>query len=164
MVRTPRTLCLAALVLALAALVASPASAQTRYSLVHGCYALKAANGKALAGGSQIRMQATTLGRYLLYRPDRTYLAAQGDGSVKPDAAPSPAADWTVKPAGGGAFTLSPQSAKTKVLTAGADGSGKLATAPGAAARIRFSKASGCAVFPEAPLDASGRPRKAATS
>ena len=41
-------------------------------------------------------MQATTLGSYLLYRPDRTFLAAQADGSVAPDAEPSPAADWRV--------------------------------------------------------------------
>ena len=45
-------------------------------------------------------MQATTLGRYLLYRPDRTFLAAQDDGSVAPAPEPSPAADWRVKEAG----------------------------------------------------------------
>ena len=56
-------------------------------------------------------MQATALGRYLLYRPDSTFLAAQGDGSVSPASAPSPAADWRVEPAGSGLFTLSPQSA-----------------------------------------------------
>jgi hypothetical protein len=160
MVRTPRTLCLAALVAALAALAAAPASAQTRYSLVHGCYALKSAGGAALKTGAHVRMQATTLGRYLIYRPDGTFVAAQGDGSVAPDKAPSPAADWRLTPAGGGAFRLSPQSAKTKALAVQGDGSGRLAST----GSIRFTKTAGCATFPEAPLDARGRPARASTS
>src|SRR6478672_7766707 len=101
---------------------AQAAPAQTRYSLVHGCYALTSASGRPLAGAEHVRMQATALGRYLLYRPDRTFLAAQGDGSVKPDAAPSPAADWSVKPAGSNLFALSPQSATGRVLAVAGDG------------------------------------------
>src|SRR4051812_10614360 len=85
--------------------------AQTRYSLVHGCYSLTSANGRPLAGANQIRMQATALGRYLLYRPDRTFLAAQDDGGVSSSDAPSPAADWRVKKVGKRLFSLSPQSA-----------------------------------------------------
>src|SRR5690242_12546306 len=87
---------------ALAALVsAAPASAATtagpnRYSLQGGCYALQDGNGKAIAGADQIRMQATDLGSYLLYRPDKTYLAAQSDGSLAPATAPSPASDFVV--------------------------------------------------------------------
>ncbi len=153
----------------LAALVfATPASAapQTRYSLVHGCYSVSSANGHALTGGEHVRMQATTLGRYLLYRPDATFIAAQDDGSVKPASQPSPAADWRVDPAGSGAFTLTPQSVTGRVLSVGAGGAGALAdpSAAGDSARITFTPASGCAVFPEAPLNATGTPAKGATS
>ncbi|MEA2470470.1 MAG: hypothetical protein QOE38_1469, partial [Thermoleophilaceae bacterium] len=40
-----------ALALLTAPALAQAAQLQTRYSLVHGCYALTAANGKAVAGG-----------------------------------------------------------------------------------------------------------------
>src|SRR4051794_16175563 len=139
------TLALVALLLA-AAPAAEAAKAQTRYSLVHGCYALKGPDGKALPGAAQVRMQATTLGRYLLYLPDSTYLTAQDDGSVSPASEPSPAADWTVKRASGGLFTLTPQSDGTRVL------------------KVHFAPATGCAVYPEAALDAKGRPAKGNTS
>ena len=84
---------------ALAAIVAGPApagaaTAPTRYTLANGCYSLEGPAG--LAGAERVRMQATTLGSYLLYRPDRTFLAAQSNGSVAPAAEPSPAADWRV--------------------------------------------------------------------
>src|SRR4051794_34278077 len=152
--------------LALLALPAAADAAQTRYSLVHGCYALSSAGGQPLTSGTQVRMQATTLGRYLLYRPDRTFLAAQDDGSVAPASEPSPAADWSVRPAGNGLFTLAPQSAGDRVLAVNSGGAGTLAAPAGAgdAARIRFTPASGCATYPEAPLDATGRPSKGATS
>src|SRR3954471_23072248 len=142
------------------------AHAQTRYSLVHGCYSLTSAGGTALTDAAHIRMQATTLGRYLLYREDETFLAAQDDGSVQPDADPSPAADWEVKPAGAGLFTLTPQSATGQVLSVGSDGAGALAdpAAAGDAARIKFTPADGCAVYPEADLDATGKPAKGNTS
>src|SRR2546423_3739156 len=149
---------------ALALLAMPPLSAQaaqppTRYSLVHGCYALTAANGRSLTDAAQVRMQATALGRYLLYRPDGTFLAAQGDGSVRPANEPSPAADWRVEPAGRGLFTLSPQSASGPVLAVSGSGAGSLAAAAAAgdAARIRFVPASACAVYPEAALDATGK-------
>src|SRR3954452_20578703 len=70
------------------------ATAANRYSLQGGCYALQDASGKTVTGGESIRLQATTLGRYLFYRPDHTFLAAQPDGSLAPATAPSPAADF----------------------------------------------------------------------
>src|SRR4051812_20740576 len=157
---------LAALALLGTPLATSAAAAPTRYSLVHGCYALKAANGQALTDGEHVRMQATTLGRYLLYRPDSTFLAAQDDGSVAPASEPSPAADWRVDPAGSGLFTLTPQSASGRVLSVSPGGAGSLAdpATAGDAARIQFVPTDGCAVFPEAALDASGSPAKGDTS
>jgi hypothetical protein len=85
-------------------------------------------------------MQATDLGSYLLYRPDRTYLAAQPDGSLAPASTPSPAADFVVQNGNGVNFTMTPKSNPNQVHT------------------VRFAPAQGCAVFPEAELDATGTP------
>jgi hypothetical protein len=121
---------------------AASAAGPDRYSLQGGCYSLQDGSGNAIAGGEQIRLQATTLGRYLFYRPDRTYLAAQADGSFAPADAPSPAADFVVEDAASGAFTVAPLSNPDQKTT------------------VRFAPAQGCAVFPEAELDATGTPRK----
>jgi hypothetical protein len=92
-------------------------------------------------------MQATTLGRYLLYRPDRRFVAAQAGGSVGVADAPSAAADWRVDDAGQGAFTLTPMSSGAPPLT-----------------DVRFHAADGCADYPEAELNATGTPSKGDTS
>ena len=84
---------------------AGAAAAPTRYTLANGCYALQGSSGQVVAGGDHVRMQATTLGSYLLYRPDHTFLATHDDGSVAPDQRPSPAADWRVTEAPGRTFT-----------------------------------------------------------
>src|SRR3954471_22498114 len=122
---------LGALVAALA--LAGPATAaQTRYSLANGCWSLQAPTGQVIPGAERVRMQATTLGSYLLYRPDRTFLAAQGDGGIAPAQEPSPAADWRVSETGTGeTFTLAPASG-------------------GAPVTARVVPATGCAVYPEA--------------
>src|SRR3954470_23336336 len=161
-----------ALVLVALAMLVAPLGAQaadkpqTRYSLVHGCYALTAAPRRPLAAAKQVRMQATALGRYLLYLPDRTFLAAQGDASVSPASEPSPAADWTVKRAGRGLFSLSPQSARDRVLAVAGNGAGTVVnpSTAGNAGQIRFVKAKGCAVYPEAALNATGKPSGGNTS
>jgi microsomal dipeptidase-like Zn-dependent dipeptidase len=153
----------AALALAAIPAAASAAETPTRYSLANGCYTLTGPDGRAVGGADRVRMQATALGRYLLYRPDRTFVAAHDDGSVSPADAPSRAADWRVAEAGDGTFTLSPMSAEGRVLTAGAGGAGALAdpATAGDAAHLRFVPADGCGVFPEAALDATGRPAAA---
>jgi hypothetical protein len=155
--------------LALALIAAAPISiasaAPTRYSLAGGCYGLRsAATGEAVAGAQRLRMQATTLGRYLLYRTDRRVLAARGDGSVAPAEMASPAADWRVRRVGGSTFRLSPMSAQGRVLRLGGDG--RLALAPktnGLRARFRFRKARRCARYPEARLSARGKPWRGKT-
>jgi hypothetical protein len=134
---------------ALAVVLSLPAlahAAQTRYSLQGGCYALQDGSGKTIPGGEQIRMQATGLGSYLLYRPDQTYLASQADGSLAPAAQPSPVADFVTDSAGSGTFTIAPRSAPANKTT------------------VRFAPAGGCAVFPEAELDATGTPKKSPLS
>jgi hypothetical protein len=110
---------------------AAPAiAAPTKYSLAGGCYAVG-----GLPGATQVRMQATGLGSYLLYRPDRTFVSADGVATV-----PSPATDWQIEDAGG-AFTAAPKSA------------------PGQRRTVTFTPAQGCATYPEAELDATGTPR-----
>src|SRR3954463_2059070 len=135
-----RTSAIVAAAVALLTPAPSAAQAPTRYSLAGGCYALS-----GVSGADHVRMQATALGRYLLYQPDRTFLTAQDDGSVAPASAPSPAGDWRADDTGGGTFSLTPVS--------GGD----------ALTGVRFTPADGCAVYPEAELDATGTPAKGAT-
>ena len=87
----------------------------TRYSIVHGCYSLAPESGGTVAkqgdayatvGGQAeaFRMQATDLGRYLLYGRDADFLALAGD-AIAPATEPSDDADWTVRESGAG-FTI----------------------------------------------------------
>ncbi len=120
----------AALLVAAALLLATPADAATRDRLGGGCYRVT-----GLAGAEAVRMQATTLGRYLLYRPDATFVTAAGAA-----AAPSAAAEWRV------------------------DDDGTMTSRTGdRVGPVRLENASGCAVFPEASLNASGTPSRGAT-
>jgi hypothetical protein len=163
----PRALAALAVALVVAAPAAAAAQTPTRYSLAGGCYGLTSAPSRqTVPGAERLRMQATTLGSYLLYRPDRTFLAVQGDESVAPAEKPSPAADWRVADAGAGTFTLSPASEPDRVLSLEEDGRLTLAprAAAGQAAQFAFRPAAGCAVYPEAELSAHGRPAKRKTS
>lgn len=115
---------------------AAQAKAPTRYSLANGCFA-----AKGLPGAEQVRMRATALGSYLLYRPDGTFVSATG---VAPE--PSAATDWVVRKAAGSTFFLTAKS-------------------PGATRRTAtFVPATGCATFPEAGLNATGTPARGRTS
>ena len=67
------------------------------YAMAGGCYAL---------GGQPLTFQATGLGSYLLYAPDRTFLAATASGGAAWPTSPSPDSDWTVREAGRGSSTF----------------------------------------------------------
>lgn len=117
-------------------LAAAPvAQGAARHRLANGCFDVRAA-GEPLA--TQVRMQATDLGAYLLYLPDGRYVGAGGE----PVDAPSPEADWTVR--GRGRFTLRSQAGETLP------------------APVRFTRARGCARYPNANTDVSGKVRRAA--
>ena len=110
-------------------------------------------------------MQATALGKYLLYGRARDFLAlnaearwGRGDRAARRRA--EPAADWTVTEEGRGRSSLV---ASGKALGAGEGGS-LVPVAPGEAARFAFVPAEGCAVYPEVELSASGRPLTGAPS
>ena len=157
---------LLALLLAAALPTVARADAPTRFSLAGGCYDLRALSGSVVANGSQLRLQATRLGSYLLYTPGRQFLAAGDAGNVGPVAQPSPQADWQVDDAGGGAFTLTPASAPGRFLTAAGDGGLSLG---GSGTKLAFTPANGCADLPggraERDRDAvEGRRRRTARS
>jgi microsomal dipeptidase-like Zn-dependent dipeptidase len=143
---------------------------QTRYSLVNGCYGLRAdGQGKfiaregdgfaaraGLSGAEPIRMQATDLGRYLLYASGEDFIALSGDEVVSDNQASS-AADWTVRPRGEG-FTLTNRAAGRQ-LALGAGGA--LVSVPeGAGRAFVFKPVGGCAVYPEVEVNATGPVRR----
>ena len=119
--------------LALLLLPATASAQDSRYSLAGGCFAL--ATGGRRAGAEQVRLQATALGRYLLYRAGPHVPRRAGGRRVAPAPEPSPAADWRVEEAGGGAFTLAPLRRRRD------------------ADRVRFAPAEGCADYPEADAE-----------
>ena len=177
--RSPaRTGALAALIAVLGWIVAgSPQGAAaaektTRYSLAGGCYALHSESADAFvarAGGGYrasagrvgeaepFRMQATTLGRYLLYGGARDFLALDG-GDVAAAAEPSDDADWTVRESDG-AFTIANEFAGKRLAVGGGG-----ALVAGEPERFDFVEASGCPEYPEVDLNASGGPVKGKTA
>jgi hypothetical protein len=64
--------------------LATTAQAQTRYSLVHGCYSLSSpSRGTPIAASvGPFAMQAAALGVYLLYGPQGDYLSDDGTGDL----------------------------------------------------------------------------------
>jgi len=141
----------------------------------------RASAGQA-GDGERFRMQATALGRYLLYGRDRDFLAS-GRQDVTPElpqplpvpvppvgttrehiqseASPSESADWTVNVAGDG-FELS---LGDRVLATNDAGELLLADRGGAGERARFTfvPAEGCADYPEAETNVTGEPGRGAT-
>jgi hypothetical protein len=163
--------------LATAGTAAADEAGDARYGLVHGCYALrpaghdglvaKAGDGYRAAGtpaqAEAFRLQATTLGRYLLYGRAADYLAAGDRDTAVTAGDGGPAADFEVRDAGTDTFTLT--SLTGRQLASAPDGTITL-TAPGAvdeAHRFTFVPAEHCAVFPEADINAAGEPGKGAT-
>src|SRR4051812_16484651 len=88
-VRIPAAL---AALIVVGALAAPASAAETRYSIVHGCFDV------AGVQGGPFRMQATTLAEYLLYSKDQKFLAA--DGSLADS--PSEGTEWRASDKGGG--------------------------------------------------------------
>ncbi|MGE4425312.1 MAG: membrane dipeptidase [Solirubrobacteraceae bacterium] len=113
-----------------------------------------AATARTARDGEPFRLQATALGRYLLYGRDRTALSRRGDGIVSPRA-PGPAGDWIVSESGD-AFTLQllGGSGYLRVRDGGALHSS--GSAGGDVGRFRMVPTEGCATFPEAELNVTG--------
>ena len=150
---------------------------EDRYDLVHGCYGVravsdgdylaKAGNGytalaDTLDGAEPFRMQATDLGKYLLFGEAEDFLAiSQADplpppvGGIVSDDAPSGRADWTIDGAPG-AFTITNES-ESKALAVNASGN-VVPVAPGQADSFAFDQTTGCAEYPEVDLNVTGAP------
>jgi hypothetical protein len=132
---------LGALAFAAALAAAAPAAAApTRYSLAGSCRAVTA-GGQTVAPGP-LRMQAVTLGRYLLYTPGRTFIVDKATGTLGTSGAPSSAAEWTVDGTSGSFTLTNRETGRTLPAT--------------------FPAATGCADYPEAGIDATGTTFKGA--
>jgi hypothetical protein len=120
---------------------AARAQSLTRYSLVNGCYALRSPSGDSAIAPAvgPFRMQAAALGVYLLYGPQGDYLVDDGTGTLQGASAPSTAAEWTVDGSSAQGFTIADLGTGFKLP-------------------VSFTPATGCAVYPEAGVDATGTP------
>ncbi len=140
------------------------ASPTDRYDLAGGCYLVGTEGGwlRDEAGtlrvvadrdrATPLHFQATELGRYLLFGPDKLFVARSGDG-VGTDEAPSRAAEWWVEERGDG-FVLvggddAPDPSRGLTSTAGA-------AAVGEPAAVSFRGADGCATWEEIEVNVSG--------
>jgi microsomal dipeptidase-like Zn-dependent dipeptidase len=156
------------------ALFAPAAGAVDIYAYANGCYALRDANtnsfvvrdalgyaatAQTAAAATPFRMQATALGRYLLYGPDERMPSADALVSVSSTATPGPPADWSVADDGG--------KLRLTNLSTGRDLDvgplNRLIQATGSAPRWSFAPAQGCATFPEVEANVTGEPFKGAS-
>lgn len=149
-------------------------SADDRYTLATGCFALRSeqtgdyvvkggpgytATEANLANAEKFRMQATDLGRYLFYGPTPDFMAITVPppvGTVGPAAQPSDNSDWTVNEDGSSFRIVNEFVDRDLAVGAGdalvtvAEGSG------GAAGLFTFEETSGCADYPEIEVNVSG--------
>jgi microsomal dipeptidase-like Zn-dependent dipeptidase len=160
-----------AVVLATGVLCAPNAHAADVYAYAGGCYALKDVSANryvvrdaagysatALTAGAAtpFRMQATALGRYLLYGSDLKMPATSLLDSIAANNDPGPAADWRVQDVGGNLKLVSVQTGKEL----GVNGLGRLVQVAPTTARWSLSPAQGCATFPEVEVNVTGTPLK----
>ncbi len=160
--RTALSAALAAVALtAAAAPTASALQPDDRYALVNRCVELRSeALGRAVATDvGPFRMQATALGRYLLYGKSGQVLSVDpSSGAVAGSATPGPQADFRVD-VRGDAFTLTLAGPNGRSLATDSSGKLQATTAPGP---FTFPKAEGCATFPESDTDVVGEPTRGA--
>lgn len=117
-----------------------PRGPLTRYSLVHGCYVVRAAGSRRPIGAGPFRMQAAALGVYLLFTRQGRFLSS----GAKVLSTPSRATEWRVTGNARRGFTITNLGAHTRQ-------------------RVVFRSASGCAPYPAAGVDATGPVFKGAT-
>jgi microsomal dipeptidase-like Zn-dependent dipeptidase len=146
-------------------------SAEDRYALANGCFALRSlqtgdfiaksgggysAGAASIAAAEPFRMQATELGRYLFYGPAPDFMARNRANQVVPAASPSDNSDWTVREDGGGFRIVNEFAGRDLAVGAG----DALVTVPagsgGAAGVFDFEPAGGCADYPEVEVNVSG--------
>ena len=155
--------------------LAPTASATDRYVFANGCYAMRtivshkfvvknsdgsyAATAATKEAATPFRMQATALGRYLLYGPDGSMPAVGLLNKISATKTPGPAADWVVDTVGL-AFVLKSFQTGQGVRSGTGGVLGLVATDPEGMA---FEATTGCANFPEVQVNVTGTPLKGAT-
>jgi hypothetical protein len=165
----------AAAACAIAVSAAAPvAQAVDVYSFANGCYALKdslanryvvkdaagyATTATSAGAATPFRMQATALGRYMLYGPDAKMPSTALLDGVAPTGTPGPAADWRVQDVSGRLKLISVQTGKEL----GVNAVNRVVQVAPALARWSFVAAQGCAKFPEVDVNVSGTPLKGAS-
>ena len=156
-------------------------SADDRYSLANGCFALRseqtgqyvkktgnplpidpfyAATAATAGEAEKFRMQATDLGRYLFYGPTPDFLARNGVfNNTAPLTQPSDDTDWTVTE-DGGAFRVVNEVGPLPDRDLAVDADGVLTTVPagtgGDAGLFTFAETTGCADYPEVEVNVTG--------
>ena len=139
------------------------------YAFANGCYALKdessgrfvsrdalgfLAGATNAAAATSFRMQATALGRYMLYGTGGNMIATGLLNSIPSTTSPGPTADWAVADVAG-------RLRLTSVSTGKNLGVGllrRLGQSTASEARWSLLPAQGCAVFPEIEINANGTP------
>lgn len=153
------------------AFAAPSAGATGIYAYANGCYALKdltanryvvkdatgySSSAATVAAATPFRMQATALGRYLLYGPDGRMPATGLLNTITGNTQPGPAADWRLSDTAGKLTLVSVQTGKEL----GVNALGKLVQSSPGSPRWSFAAATGCAKFPEIEVNVSGTPFK----
>ena len=113
-----------------------------------GLYVSKTLAGysvKQASNATPFRMQATALGRYLLYGPNGQMVAAGALGNIVSTAQPGPLADWQLNADGDSLKLANLSTGRNLSVTL----TGQLTQAILANARWSFEPAAGCATFPE---------------
>ena len=128
--------------------------ASTRYSLANGCWRVPS---DASGSVGPFFLKPTALGRYLFLDQASTLVSADGSG-VRRDPTPSEASVWTLEEADGiGRFTVFSESSNRFLDVDEATSDFRLVET---ATALTFELAEGCAVFPEAEVNATGEPFK----
>jgi len=151
-----RLIIIALMIVAAAALPASASAAKddARYEIAGGCYSL-ASSGKTVDG--PFHMQATALGQYLFFGAAKDFLAAGTGDAVVRAATPSPAAEWRIDVADRRVVTVTNLGNGRSL---GVAGSALTQVDRSQAGRFTFERATGCATWPEAEVNATGEPSK----
>jgi microsomal dipeptidase-like Zn-dependent dipeptidase len=155
------------------ALVAPSASATATdvYSYANGCYGLRdqttnrfvardgtgyAATAATIGAATPFRMQATALGRYLLYGQVGAMPSTTQLNGIAPTTTPGPRADWRLHNVSGKLRIISLSTGKDLGVGAG----GRLTQVAASPARWRFVATTGCSRFPEVQVNVTGQPFK----
>jgi hypothetical protein len=138
-----RALSVALLVIAVTAGNADASVPADRYGFANGCYSLQTWEEVPIAPeAGPFRMQATTLGEYLLYGVHGEYLADPGTGIPTPAAAPSTAAEWELTGSANTGYVLTNKATSNTIV------------------EPIFLSETGCAVYPEGDPGAYGQPTR----